>query len=200
MPLERLLSVLASGCFSHVSLGHCSIEDAPPLHMPYDVVAALVGSSGSMLTALHNLPLVRLDDQPPAALALLPQLRSLTLRQIWNGPNILRLAQLPASLEQLTLTPAGRPEDIALPLFVGLDRLPSLRQLTFAFYSFGWELGSGDGVGCPIRVPPSFEVCLHRVASLRQRLRQASMCSCARVHAVEIMLRVVHRLPHHNTA
>ena len=78
-PLERLLSVLASGCFSHVSLGHSSTDDAPPPYMSYDVVAALVGSSGSMLTTLHNLPLVRPDDQPPAALALLTRLRSLTL-------------------------------------------------------------------------------------------------------------------------
>ncbi len=173
MPLERLLSVLASGCFGHVSLGHRRTAEAPPPEMPTQIVAALTGSSSSMLTAFHNLPLVQPEDQPPAALAAFTQLRTLTLRQTWDGPNILRLAQLPASLEELTLTPAAKPEDISVPVFVDLDSLPSLRRITCASY-LGWELGSGDWERRPICVPPSFEVCCpssgHCWLAIRDRL------------------------------
>ncbi len=161
--LLQLLAVLLSGCFASVDLRNRLARSPPLLRVPELVVAALLRSK-STLTVLHDLPLVKPEEQPPALLRLFSRLRSLTLLQTWSGLSMLRLAQqLPASVEELTLVLAAPSEEApaSLPLFNDLENLPSLRRLTFANYRT-WELGSTDGEQGhrrPLRVPPSFQVC-----------------------------------------
>ena len=100
---KRLTAVLRSGCFGSVDLVERLSRSPPPPTVPMLVTAALLGST-STLTELHGLPLVKPEEQPQAGLMLFSRLRSLTLLHTWDGLSVLRLAALPASVEELTLT------------------------------------------------------------------------------------------------
>ena len=88
-------------------------------------------------------------------LAAFTRLRALTLRETRASPDVLRAAELPSSLTDITLDGA-RASSAGLPWFVGLDQLRNLQRLTFAAYQC-WRLGSWDDdteqVG-PLQLPP----------------------------------------------
>jgi len=157
---ERLRVVLTSACYASVNLHNslAAVRPVPP-ESPALVVSALA-SSASTLTALRGLPLVEPADHPEPGLAAFTQLRALELRQTSAALQVLRVTQLPASLTDLELSAVTFPRT-GLPLFVGLDGLSSLRQITSAGH-VSWKLGSWDddaGERCQLRLPPVFEVC-----------------------------------------
>ncbi len=162
LTLARLQAAGRSGArFASVHV-HLSAQEQwpPPPETPNQIVSALAGSAGT-LTELHGLPLMEGQDRPEMGLAAFKQLRSLGLLQTWDGPGVLHVELLPATLEELELRAAA--EEPSLPWFSDLDSLNSLRQLTFVNY-IGYEMGSADseqGQGCPLRVPPSFQVRNH---------------------------------------
>ena len=156
---ERLRVVLSSARYASVNL-HGSLTEVRPVppESPALVVAALAGSA-STLTALHGLPLVEPADHPEPGLAAFTRLRVLTLRQTWAALEVLRVAQLPASLTELQLS-VDTNKRTSLPLFVGLDGLSSLRRITSAGH-VRWKLGSWDDEAeepCELSLPSSFEV------------------------------------------
>ena len=125
-------------------------------------MSALAGSA-STLTALHGLPL--LSEHLEMGLAAFSQLRAVTLRHTSHGIDRLHAAQLPLSLEELTLVLA-RPEadanNTSLPLLVDLDRLTNLRRISFGNYCRR-KLGSWDPPTRqrgPLHPAPSLKVCL----------------------------------------
>jgi len=133
----------------------------PPPETPWQIMSALAGS-GATLAALHNFPLMEGQVPPQADLAAFTQLRYLSLLQIWDGLSVLHVAHLPATLERLELTAAA--EETRLPLFSGLESLARLRMLMFFDYA-EYRLGSAGvdgehGRWRPMRVPPSFQVCI----------------------------------------
>ncbi len=156
---ERLRVILSSSCYASVNLHKTlTAERQAPLESPSLVVAALAGSAHT-LTALRGLPLVEPSDHPELGLAAFTRLRALTLRQTSAALEVLRVTQLPASLTELRLS-AKAGSQPSLPLFIGLDRLSSLRVLTLAGHT-SWMLRSWDddgNEGCRLRLPPSLKV------------------------------------------
>jgi len=165
---QQLQAVLTSERFCGVRL-YYSVQDEqwpPPPQLPPLVVSALAGSA-SMLTALHDLPLIEpRSGSPELVLAAFTQLRELSLRQTWHL-DVLRAAELPASLEDLQLimdipdnTDALINEDPP-PFFEAFDRLHSLRRITLTDFR-SWQLHSWDDTEShwhPAPPPPSLEVC-----------------------------------------
>ena len=158
LTLVRLEAATESGaCFASVHV-HLSARERwpPPSDTPSRIVSALAGSAAT-LTALHGLPLMEGQLRSAAGLGAFTRLRALSLLQATQGSELrsLQAAQLPTALEQLKLTQTVA--DPSLPIFADLDRLSSLRQLTFAD-NIIWDSGADRQNRRPLRVPPSFQV------------------------------------------
>ena len=163
---ERLQAALSSVRAVGSLTLHDSVTKLPP-DTPSLLVSALAETSASTLTALHGLPLLKPDWEPEPDLTPFTALRALTLRQTLESPELLRAANLPASLEEMTLllsAPVMKvfadPFASCPPLFVGFERLRNLRRITIENYFF-WELSSWDDEAQsdgPAMFPPSLEV------------------------------------------
>jgi len=161
---EQLLTELTSVPLAGVEL-HKSAGKLPPESLPA-VIAAMVGSAATF-TALYNFPLVELPrDIPGGGLAAFTRLRALSFRQRMESPMVLRAAQLPPSVEELTFmchTPfdESSTDRCLSPVLVGFHRLHSLRRITLVDY-YEWRLSFEDTEEtqhCLGHLPPSLEVC-----------------------------------------
>jgi len=151
---------------SHVPLAGVTLPNtASVLSTPPTVFVSALAGSAATLTALHGLPLVRLQCSVGEAL---PRLRALTLRhRHLDTPLVLDAKLLPAELEQLTLTFSGVLDPYyyeSTPALVSsLDRLQSLRQIIFAgAYIWPHRRWEWDRVEAPLdrlQVPRGVEVC-----------------------------------------
>ena len=143
---------------------HRSVSKLPSESLA-SIVAALAGSAAT-LTALLGFPLVELQDSPHGGLAAFSQLRVLGLRQNMESPKVLRAAQLPASIETLTLACRAKVDEFSShecfpPVLVGLHGLQNLRRIRLADYDC-WHLSCWDaeeGQHGPVSLPPRLEVC-----------------------------------------
>ena len=145
---EQLQTVLESVARAGVHL-HQSVSELPPESLPA-VIAALAAGSAATLVALHSMPLINLQDSPAVSLSAFTRLRTLDLRQTMESPTVLRAAQLPPSIAELTLTLGvtldeicDEPGGIFAPTLVGFHSLHNLRRITLADYH-NWQLGFAD--------------------------------------------------------
>ncbi len=160
---EQLHAVLASAPLASVQL-HESVGKLPPDSLAM-VTSALAGSAAT-LAALRGFPLVELQGSPDGGLAAFTQLRALSLRQNLEAPRILHAAQLPASIEELTLIGDAVLNEFTNdpyipPTLVGFRSLHSLRRITLMHYH-EWRWGVADAAEAqqvPGHLPPSLEVC-----------------------------------------
>ena len=184
LPAEFLCEALSGTCFVSVKLHHSLTLE--PSEAPSLVVPALEPRSASTLTALHGLPLAALHDGTNAGLMAFTRLRVLTLCQTWGSPPILRAAQLPVSVEELTLSLCQEPDegayDTTLPCFAGFDSLCRLRRITLSHYR-AWRLDSWDEHELqprPVQLPPSLEVRTRRAGGIATiRFHAAGSCPTA---------------------
>jgi len=170
---ERLQATLSRHSFVSVDL-HTSLTREQPVRSrtPSQVLSALAGSA-STLTALHGVPLLDPLRHRTLGLAAFTRLRALTLRQASDAVHELRAAQLPASLEELTVTlalPKPQLERVIyyasvprpnVPVLVDFEGMTNLRRISFGDY-WSWELASRDrqtGQRGLLHTPPSLQVC-----------------------------------------
>ena len=168
LPREQLRAVLSTLSIASVTL-HVSM---PPPKSLSPLLSALAGAASSLLTLrglqIEALRPPRLPYHPNVGLVAFTRLRTLTLHQ-WRPtwPKALQAKLLPPSLEELTVAlidpddPSVRASYTKPPLLVGFGRLLSLRQITFAGYSFwplvlrSWDHGEACG---RLQLPSSLEV------------------------------------------
>ena len=177
---EQLRATLSGACYRCVEL-YDDGKVLPPLPEMSSLVVAALDRSVAMLTALHSLPLQEPQDDQELGLAAFTRLCELTLHQTSSSPDSLRAAQLPTSLQELSLKlNLPNVEDAiweSLPRLVAFDRLCSLQRITFAGF-LTWDLSFREGIGRPLLLPPNLKVCT--VASSRCCALQLSSGSSAR--------------------
>ena len=162
LPHNRLVAALSSVPLASVTLHHSPLMLHPPILS--QVVSALTASAQT-LTALRCLPLAAMAPWAPPheqGLTALTRLRALALLQAEHCPDALPAAYLPASLQELTLTPLAPAVGTApaLPALVAFDSLQELRRITLAGYTAATLRGGHDEEERPLqlRLPPSLEV------------------------------------------
>ena len=165
--MEQLQAALARDYITAVTL-HDSVSKLDPDAL--SAVHAALAASASSLTAIHGLPGVKLWFSPESVFTAFTRLRALSLCQRRGSGTVLRAGQLPAGLEELTLTAGVTLDEPTTggigrhpPTLVGFREARNLRRLAFVNYRH-WDLGfrvTDEELGGLVHLPPRLEVRLH---------------------------------------